>query len=164
MSNNIAFLERLKRIKGIEFIAVGMVCVLICLILFADNLGAFNSSKDNKGSSDYISILEDRLEKALSKIKNVGNVSVVINTVGGNTTLIATDVTTVKNGDEITTTEKPLLVGGKVVVLGEVYPEISGIVVVAGGADNFNVKSSIMEAVVTLLDVESYKVVILEGK
>ena len=158
-----SLLSRLKKIKGVEYIVIIIIALLIILILFSDS---FTSKENTQSSSvvEYVSTLESKLERTLSKIKGVGNVSVVITVNGGNKTVIATDVTTVKNGTEVKITEAPVLVGGKVVVLNELYPEITGVMIVAGGADNLSVKLNVMTATTTLLSIDESKVSILTGK
>ena len=158
-----SLLSRLKKIKGVEYIVIIIIALLIILILFSDS---FTSKENTQSSSvvEYVSTLENKLERTLSKIKGVGNVSVVITVNGGNKTVIATDVTTIKNGTEVKITEAPVLVGGKVVVLNELYPEITGVMIVAGGADNLSVKLNVMTATTTLLSIDESKVSILTGK
>ncbi len=154
--------DKIKRIKGLEYIIVGIIALLIVAILLGDNI--FSKKESAEGDGGYVSGLEDRVENALSKVKGAGKVSVVITVSGGNRTVIATDVKTVKNGTTVETTETPVLVGGKVVVLAEMYPEITGVLIVATGADNLSVRMSITEAAATLLNVEASKIQILTGK
>lgn len=155
------FIEKIKNIKGIEYIVIAVIAVLIILILFGD--GIFGSKKTS-ASGDYVSSLEQRLGKTLSGIKGAGKVSVAVTVTGGNRTLLATDTTTVKDGNTVETTETTVLVGGKVVVLSELYPEITGVVIVASGADDASVRLNLLKAAVTLLSVDPSRVSILTGK
>ena len=165
MSKLNEFTEKIKKIKGIEFIIVGIIGVLIIFLLFSD--GSFSvSSKNDKALSidEYVSSLENRLESTLSQVSGAGKVKVAITVEGGKKTVIATDVTTIKDGSQLQITETPVLVGGKVVVLSEKYPEITGVIIVASGADNLFVKMDLLTAATTLLSVDETKVQILKGK
>ena len=138
-----------------------MYILLFSFILF-DSFGLRSSS--NEDSDDYVSTLEDRLGNTLSQIKGAGKVSVVITVAGSNKTVIATDVVTVKDGEQLKVTETPVLVGGKVVVLNELYPEIIGVLIVSEGADNLSVKMNLLSAATTLLTVDESKIHILTSK
>ena len=54
-----------------------------------------------------------------------------------------------------------MLVGGKPVVLRENNPVITGVLVVAKGADRFDVKMALLDATTTVLGVTADKVQIL---
>ena len=156
--------DKIKKIKGLEFIIIGIVAFLIIVILFSDGTLFKSRAADNDTVEEYVSSLEARLEKTLSQVKGAGRVKVVISVAGGNKTVIASDVKTVKNGNELQVTETPVLVGGKVVVLNELYPEVSGVLIVASGASSVSVKVDLVNAVTTFLSVEPSKVKILTGK
>ncbi len=158
-------IDRIKKIKGLEYIVIGIIAILIVVIILSDNLFESKSkSKSGDGVTEYVSSLESRLATTLSGVKGAGKVSVAISVAGGNKTIIATDVTTTKNGTELQTTESAVLVGGKVVVLGETYPEITGVVIVASGASDPVVKMNLLSAAETFLSVDSAKVKIFTGK
>ena len=75
---------------------------------------------------------------------------------------VKTTVTETSNGTE--TVETPILVNGKTVVLKELYPKISGVLIVAEGAGNFSVLRKIQQAAVSFLGVELNKIEILTMK
>ena len=156
------FFSKLKEIKGIEFVIAGVIAVLVITVVLGDSFGGKDTETDEVG--DYVTSLENRLEKTLSQIKGAGKVSVVITVAGGNKTVIATDVTTVKDGEQMQITETPVLVGGKVVVLNELYPEVVGVLIVSSGADDITVKMNLMSAATTLLTVDESRVHILTAK
>ncbi len=156
-------IEKIKKIKGLEFIIAGVIGLIVIAIMLSDS--EIFTSKDNSGSNrEYVSSLEERMSKTLSKVKGAGKVSVAITVDGGSKTVIATDTTTIKNGNELQITETPVLVGGKVVVLGENHPQIVGVVVVAPGAEELSVRMALMDAATTLLSIDADKVQILTGK
>lgn len=161
-SKKIDLFSKLKKIKGIEYIVIGIIVILVALVLFGNLFTT--EAEDDREIDSYVSSIENRLKNTLSNIKGVGKVSVAVSVNGGNKTVIATDVTTVKNGNELQITETPILVGGKVVVLNELYPEITGVIIVAGGADNLNTKLNILSATTTLLSIDESRVSIITGK
>lgn len=163
MENKKNLFDKIKNIKGLEYIIIGVIALLMILIIFSDSIFSKGASESD-GTTEYVAALENRLENTLSRVKGAGKVSVAITVTGGNKTVIATDVTTVKNGGEIQMTETPVLVGGKVVVLGELFPEITGVLIVATGAENLSVKMNLAEAASTLLSIDSSKIRILTGK
>jgi stage III sporulation protein AG len=79
-------------------------------------------------------------------------------------TVLATTstTTTTQNGTE--TVETPLVVNGKTVVLMEVYPKITGVLIVAQGAKNIAVLNKIQQAAVSLLDINVNQIEILTMK
>jgi len=58
-------------------------------------------------------------------------------------------------------TEGTITVNGKTVVVKEVFPEISGVIIVAEGANKILVKNKILQATSSLLDVNVNKIEIL---
>ncbi len=156
------FFDKIRKIKGFEFIVIGIIAILVLIVLFGDTI--FTKNENETITSEYVSDLERRMENTLSQIKGAGKVSVAITVQGGNQTVIATDVTTIKNGNEIKVTETPLLVGGKVVVLNELFPEIRGVIIVSSGADKLSVKLDLVNAATTLLAIDDSRVQILTGK
>ena len=58
----------------------------------------------------------------------------------------------------------PILVNGKTVVLKELYPKISGVLIVAEGADKLTVYNKIQQATLSLLDVKASQIEILAMK
>ena len=116
---------------------------------------------NQKEIEDYVMSLEEKLSTHLSKIEGAGKVSVIISVKEGLTTQIAVEkvVTTDSNGSK--TEETPVLVSGKPIILTEIYPEISGVIIIAKGADDLKVKIALLSATQTYLDVTSDKIEIL---
>ncbi|RKL69382.1 stage III sporulation protein AG [Salipaludibacillus neizhouensis] len=125
--------------------------------------------------------LEDQLKNALEQMKGVTNVSVMV-TVSGTETHIfekntqskeqqteETDreggtrdvrdstkdeeVVIIRNGDK----EEPLLVQSN-------KPDIKGVLIVANGVDNIQVKTWVVEAVSRVLDIPSHRVSVMPRK
>ncbi len=159
MKFNFEFLkEKYKKIK-FEYIIIFIALIFVFILFLSSN----NSSKvvNQKEIEDYVMSLEEKLSTHLSKIEGAGKVSVIISVKEGLTTQIAVEkvVTTDSNGSK--TEETPVLVSGKPIILTEIYPEISGVVIIAKGADDLKVKIALLSATQTYLDVTSDKIEIL---
>ena len=118
-----------------------------------------SSSKNTATVSEtdrYVSSLENKLQSVISGIKGAGKSSVVITVNGAISSVVAVE----ENGRK-TTTVSTVMSGGKPVILGEKYPEIAGVLVVAKGADDITVKMAILNAVTVALGVNCNKVQIL---
>jgi stage III sporulation protein AG len=79
-------------------------------------------------------------------------------------TVLAMETATRETSNGIETIETPVLVNGKTIVLKELYPEITGVVIVAEGADSIAVLSKIQQATVSLLDINVDQIEILTMK
>ena len=159
MKFNFEFLkEKNKKIK-FEYVIIFIALIFVFILFLSSN----NSSKvvNQKEIEDYVMSLEEKLSTHLSKIEGAGKVSVIISVKEGLTTQIAVEkvVTTDSNGSK--TEETPVLVSGKPIILTEIYPEISGVVIIAKGADDLKVKIALLSATQTYLDVTSDKIEIL---
>lgn len=159
MKFNFEFLkEKYKKIK-FEYVIILIALIFIFILFLSSN----NSSKvvNQKEIEDYVMSLEEKLSTQLSKIEGAGKVSVIISVKEGLTTQIAVEkvVTTDSNGSK--TEETPVLVSGKPIILTEIYPEISGVVIIAKGADDLKVKIALLSATQTYLDITSDKIEIL---
>ena len=73
-----------------------------------------------------------------------------------------TTITETNGGKE--TVETPLVINGKTVVIKEVYPKASGVLIVAEGAGNIMVYKRIQQATLSFLDVDLNKIEILTMK
>ncbi len=154
MSEEKGIKKFLSKIK-IEYLIV-IVLTVICLIFV---FGGISSEKTESKSDidEYVSSLENKLKKNLSLVSGAGKVSVIISVESGMETVLATVKTTEDNSIK----EEPFTVGGKTVVITETYPKITGVVIVAEGANNLAVRVSLINAVSVFLNVESDKIQIL---
>ena len=71
----------------------------------------------------------------------------------GMETVLAMKTTSTETADGNKIEEEPVIVNGKTVVLKEKYPEITGVLIVAEGADNIAVVSKIQRATTSLLEI-----------
>ncbi len=150
----------LKKIKT-EYLILAAVFIVAIIIL----IGAITPAKTQTASSasavdDYVVTLEKKLKNCLSEVKGAGKVDVIISVASSMQTVFATE-TTVTNSVKKETT---VTVGGKPVVLKETYPEISGVLIVAEGADNIAVKVDLLNACEVFLSVTEDKIKILSMK
>lgn len=144
---------------------------------------AFGQKKStgNNMISEYEDIYEDQLKEALEGILGVGNVTVLVNvdatekkvleknTVTQSQTTDETDREGGKRGVEDLSKEEQLVIVRKgenenPIVVETKKPAIRGVLVVAKGADNVQVKKWIIEAVTRSLDVPSHRVAVMPKK
>lgn len=141
--------------------------VIIAAILAAGFALFFLSSDKTANTSEltetekYVNALEDKLEKTLSGVNGLSKVSVAITVSEGISSVVAVDEKSVDEDGKKTSTSSVVIVGGKPLILGEAYPEITGVLVVGKGADDIIVKTSVLNAVTTALNVPCNKVQIL---
>lgn len=128
------------------------------------------------GSSDYEATLEKRLASILVKMEGVGGVSVMITTASNDEKVLAQNITdNVQRTEEKTQGETSRLTetdnhthqvvmqsGNTPYVIKENKPEIKGVLILAEGADNSEVKNQLIEAVSKLLDIPVHKVSVVK--
>jgi stage III sporulation protein AG len=151
--------------KKTRFIVVAIICLILVVSIFM----SFPSENNNKNESsdlitEYVNRLERKLSETLSKVEDVGSVSVVITVASGMQTVLATKTITTQTENGVETEETPLIINGKTVVLREDYPKITGVLIVAQGVNNFAVLSRIQQATMSLLNIELNQIEILSKK
>ncbi|MFP7297700.1 stage III sporulation protein AG [Neobacillus niacini] len=144
---------------------------------------AFSLKKDsnNKTIAGYEEEYEKQLKKALEEMLGVDDVTVVVNIdstdkkVLEKNTVTKSQTTEEKDNEggerkvQDTSTDEQLVIireGEKEVPIVVEYqkPDIRGVLVVAKGADNIQVKKWIIEAVTRALDVPSHRVAVMPKK
>lgn len=138
--------------------------------------GSKNNS-NNKSIADYEHQYEDQLKSAIEGMLGVKDVTVVVNLDSSDKQILETNKSTKTQTTEETdqsgghrkiqdsSTDEQLVItknGDKEVpiVVETKKPEIRGVLVVAKGADNIQVKQWIVEAVTRALGVPSYRVAV----
>ena len=166
-----ALYEKIKKVKHIQiYIAIGLA-VIIALIYFStvfnkpkesSSTKDDNISKEFSSSLEYVDYLENKLENVLTKVKGAGDVEVIITLEKGFEYVYVTEeeTRTTSNGTTVTTSTV-VLVDGQPVLEEEIYPIISGLVVVASGADNIKVKMNVLSVIQTVIDIDNSKINIL---
>ena len=166
--------ERIKKIKNIKIYAIiflSIVVVMTYLLLLPsqkekeEHIEVDNICTEFSNSGEYIVYLENKLENVITAIKGVGEAEVVVTLEKGFEYIYQTkeETRSTSNGTSITTSEV-VMVDGKPVVKEEIYPIVKGIVIVAEGSNNVNVRMDILNLVQTMIDIEHSQIKIMEGK
>ncbi len=146
----------------------------------SSNVPAFGLKKSsgNKAIAEYEEKYEDQLKKALQEMLGVNDVTVVVNIDSTDKKVLeknkvtksqTTDETDREGGQrkvqEVSTDEQLVIIrnGEKEIpiVVETKKPEIRGVLVVAKGAENIQVKKWIVEAVTRVLGVPSHRVAVM---
>ena len=169
-----ALYEKIKKVKHIEiYLAVGLA-IIIAISYFASlkptSQNDSSTQDDNinlnfSSSQEYITYIENKLENVLANVKDVGQVNVLVTLEKGFEYIYVTEeeTRTTSNGTIITSTTV-IMVDGNPVLQEEIYPVIGGIVVVAEGANSISVKLNIIQIIQTVIDIDSSKINVVEGK
>jgi stage III sporulation protein AG len=151
------------------------IVILICaaVVLFCFNFDTKNSETTQDSSTsltEYKNNLTSELCAILGKIEGVGKVNVLI-TFDSDTdqeVVYNTKETTSQNGQNTSNTtiskDAVMMKDGTVNIpytIKNDIPDIKGVLIVAQGADDENVKEKIKDAVVTILKIPSYRAVVL---
>lgn len=163
MSKTIEYVKKkFKKVK-IEYV-IAIFAVIAVLALFASSYLPHKKEEGKTSVENYVSMLENKLSKNLSKIDGAGNVSVIISVKRGLSNEIARETIKIDKSGNSESRDNPIIISGKPIILSEVYPEITGVIIIAKGADHLRVKMSLMAAAMTFLDVTSDKIEILTMK
>lgn len=127
--------------------------------------------------------LENELVAILSQVEGVGKIMVKVNLESGKQYQYAYNqnkekniveekdqqggsriTTGVKEGEEMVIVQDNQTGSQKPVILKELRPAVKGVMVVAQGAEDSLLKSSLLEAVQTVLEIPAYKVTVLPMK
>ena len=140
------WVEKLKNIKHIEIYITIIFAVILILIFFSStssnktyNNKAINNTPQETTITSYVNNMEDKLEHILSQVNGASNVSVMI-------TLDMTNATINNN-----------------IIQTSAFPTIKGIVVVAKGVENTQVKMNVLKAVQAVVDISSGRIEILSS-
>ncbi|TYR82453.1 stage III sporulation protein AG [Priestia megaterium] len=145
-----------------------------------EEVPAFSSKKSNT-MTDYEERYESQLKDVLEQINGVSKVEVIVNLDATESKIYekntvtqrqSTDETDREGGtrkvEDTSTDEKLVIVRSgdqeKPVIVKTEKPKVRGVLVVAKGADNIEVKKWIIEAVTRSLDIASHRVAVLPKK
>ncbi len=157
-------IEVIKNSKATQY-ALVIILAVIAFLLLSGGFGAENKNlQTNLTTENYVASLEERLSTALSKVDGAGKVSVVITVESGMETVLASEIITNQTSSGKEVIETPILVNGKTVVLKELYPKISGVLIVAEGAGNISVFNRIQQATESLFNINVNQIEILTMK
>lgn len=161
--------NKLKSIKHIEII-LGAIVIIVMVVAYSYSVRDKSAIKDTTSQGTSLSV---ELQNILSEIKGVGNVKVLIAYNGGKKLEIASKVDKHSNivsddgriTETITEESSPIIVDGdKPLVIGEKRADIDGVIVVAEGGGNNDIRAAITRAMTTLLKINYSDVQVFEMK
>ena len=173
--DRVPFLTRLKNIKHIELIVVAIFVVVLAVIYISSTSSNTVSTTGEFNIEAYSNSLEKKLENVLGEISGVGKVSVMVMLDGGmkyeyakESEEVTTSSSLTSGTNSKTTTNESIVMinqNGKStpLIIREYYPDVCGVVVVCSGASNVAVKLNIINALSTLLGVDSNRIEVLVG-
>lgn len=159
--------ESIKKSRKLQIglaILVAFVIILCYLLFIRSPSSNNNQDKENQVLSNaeiYAQNLEDKLEDVLSQIKGAGEVKVLINLGSGFEYVYAMEEEIKQTSSGTITSNSIVLVSGEPVLIKQIYPKISGVIVAASGADDISVKVNLITAIQTVIDVENKDITIL---
>ncbi|MDF2472419.1 MAG: hypothetical protein K0R21_201 [Anaerocolumna sp.] len=137
--------------------------------------------QENQDETDmYISLMEERLEDILAKVKGIGAVDVMITLKGSKELIVLKDqpytqesmnesdgeggnrVSSGIDKEDSTVTVDDGSGGSLPFIIQELEPEVAGIVVIAQGGDNPEIMTEIVDAVQVLFNVPAHKVKVMK--
>ena len=101
---------------------------------------------------------EEQLEAILSNISGAGKVEVMITYYGGSEQSIAYEIKSENEEKSSEVDKRAVMSGSNPVIVQELYPEVKGVIVVAQGAGNIEVKRALTEAVAAAMGVGTARV------
>ncbi len=156
-----SFLLKIKENKKIQYFLVGICLVIILAVVLSSTIISKNVNTQVSSIDEYVTNLEKRLVKTLSKVEGAGEVSVVITVESGMETVLASKTTTTNSNGSVVVEESPIIINGKTVTIKENYPKVIGVLIVAEGADNIAVMRKLQQATISLLDININQIEIL---
>lgn len=142
--------RKIKSGKLFEVVVVVILILVVAVIVFTTLTDRETSDETGGDSADYVQELEGRLSKVLSKMEGAGEVSVFVTVASEGEKVLAVETVQSEDG---TVTTTPILSGGEPVVLEELMPEITGVLIVAEGANDLNVRFNLLEAAASVLNI-----------
>ncbi|NLY85921.1 MAG: sporulation stage III protein AG [Tissierellia bacterium] len=178
--NNKKFINNLFIILGISIIFLIVANYILDSKKEAPNTeNEFKSQVSYEEEMDYSAYLEKKLANILSKLEGVGKVNVMVTLENSVEKITATNTTKsteniVENDGEGGTrqvqredlTMQVVTRGsdGSLLVVKEIKPKVLGVIVIAEGADDPEVKEKLYEAVKTVLGITGNKVQVYSSK
>lgn len=175
--------SKLKGIKHIEII-IGVILIAVMLIVYnavsksakKTDIGDVKKTASIASQYDH-TMTEERLERILREIEGVGSVKVMITYDGTSEKVTAKTISTStvtntnaqgNSSSNTSRTESPVIISNNgsssPYILKEIAPGISGVIVVAEGADKPTTRLAIMRACQTILQVNASNIEIFTMK
>ena len=160
-------------------ILIAVILMFVVLIIFASSFFDSGSSKVKQTSNEtkftsmeYCEVLENRLVNVLSCIKGVGDVKVfvMVDSSPEIKFLEEQNSSSTQNGENSIESIQTTIVMAKdgsvtsPIVTIELLPKITGVLIVASGASDIKLKTTLINATASVLSVNISNVEVLEGK
>lgn len=172
--------SKLKLNKKSQLVLAGILALVMVIIFIngiktsakkSDAQPKMNETETTTSSRSYEQQLEQRLEKIISSINGVGEVSAFVMTETSVKTIYAGNEEIKTNGENSSAStnsfeivfEKNGTATTPIVSL-EIYPEITGVLIVAEGVNDEKLRLSVINAVSVALSLENSKIEVLTGK
>jgi len=120
--------------------------------------GEKNDNQKPQGYDEYSD--EVRLEKILQDVRGAGKVSVMITYYG----TVGYNLEFEEKKSEAAFENSAVMEGNSPFIKSEFYPKVKGVIIVADGAENPEVKKALYDAAAAVLEVSSHRICVLEGK
>ncbi len=173
-------LERLKNIKNLSREKLIKIIIIAGLIAIAGIFisDSFSSSKTDDAPSaseqldteQYESGIEKRLEQILSEIDGIGSCKVMVTLESSVQNIYTADressASDAKESSSYSDSSKHVILddnGQQALLEKEIEPFVRGVIVVCGGADNINVKQSVIDCVSAGLGISSANISVVKG-
>ena len=165
----------LAKIKGIKLfqnkhIRLAIIILFVCIaaLIFLSTFSSKESKEQNltntqitSSALEYSKSVSDNLKDILSSVKGLSNVKVTV-VVESSPTI---KYLTVEAGDNTSVIySKQSSSSGSPVVVAELLPKITGILIVAKGTNDLKLKNNLLNAISATYGVDIAKIDILEGK
>lgn len=164
------YLDKIKSIRLLVILGfAGMILILLSEILPADKTDKSKKDINSAETSDFSAATELRLEKILSRIDGVGNVSVMVSVEGTEEYVFAQEIKESNSEGNSSQSENNFVLvqkdGDKEALIRKtVNPQIKGVVVVCDGGESNTVKEKVYKAVSVALDLKSDKIYVTKNK
>ena len=148
------FVAKIKSVKNIELYLALALALVVVLLAFGNSSNQGKISQNDFSSQSYIAHMENKLVTVLGNIEGCGKVSVAISYATDGEKVYAYETTTKQDGSVVIETSSLITLKGEPLLVQTLTPQITGVVVVADGANDPLVRYKIKQAVVTLLDID----------
>lgn len=152
--------DMMKKEKLVVILLAGLLLLIIALPV-KDREGEETEKTPSEevqeadGGQDWQEKMEERLTRVLEQVKGVGKTEVFL-------TCESTEKKVVEKDENDTVYEKDARGNQSPYVTTEVYPKVTGVLVVAQGGDDPVIVQKIQEAVEALFQVEAHKIKVMK--
>lgn len=143
--------------NGVRILVAVFVLILAALLFFSSEKSSGKIQQQNTGDET-----EAKLSAILSRIEGAGEVEVMVTYASSSEKVPAKNENSNKSisgqSSNENTTSSPVGGSSGALILKELAPTVQGVVVIAQGGDDFHVKTQLIRAVTTALDVPADRV------